>query len=42
MDKRKMDKLASAVAKAEGKKKQVTIGNIREVLRILDLLGALK
>lgn len=30
-----MRKLASAVAKAEGKKSQVSIGNIRETLKVL-------
>ncbi len=35
-----LNKLASEISKLEGKKKQVSIGNIREVLRCLEVVIA--
>jgi len=35
-----LDKLASLLAKMEGKKVQVSVGNIREILRLLTAIDA--
>lgn len=41
MNKKELNQLASAVANAEGKKSQVSIGNIREIISILHRAGFL-
>ena len=42
LSKIKMNKLAKEISKYEGKKKQVSIANIREILRIMFDMGLLK